>query len=882
MPYNFELPPTITGKTPDEQIKQLQNYIYKLVQDLNYFADRGVATSEGLSLDDLSVKLESNSEELKDKADKTTVKEVVKKATTIEVDVDGIKTKVEKTLATKAETQAAKNEAIDSSNSITDEKLKSYPTIEEVESKITQTAEQIELEVVKNGEVVSKINLSKEGVLIDADKVDIEQLFAKNINMSGTFTATAQVYIPPDEEILERIKKHIYKTELIPDSEFSLYDFNANGEINTNDMMLCKRAMYGQMTLQEAHKNAQPSTVTIMIAPSNIAEAIKITGTDMWGRNNEIVIGSNGVSSRRINGEIVKATKLIANDITTYEEDTPSGSVNTGTVNADEANIGTIYPNHIEQLRSMRMVFDENLDGELVDPWLNFEYADGSVVEIAEILKGVTGNIQEQLDKKLEETDLSEALDDIRIVSSESGSSLHITDSAEANLLGYTLYGKSVKDEATQTIMSIGEVLNLTTPQAVYEGTYLYSETVVDGRNCVRFTSGVTKENVPFAFKQNTQYTVSFYAKSENFNGATASNIGFTFFYEDGSKSYKTVPYNSTEWRLYKLTSNSGKTVRAVGVSAMEYRAYVYLDTDTFVFNEGSTGRLEVRTDIAGANESQSIVHTLTEPLRGINDVRDEIDYARGKRITRVGIDGSTLYALDIPIETNLSDEEIAKFRNMHTYEGTTNISTNNIGDISAEYVRNTELANGVVKAITKLPTDQLSDVQKQLNILLGTTLYEVDPSAQQGIYCNGKTTADSVNSVTLSDPTKKYKRLKIHAHFPRGLTTVEFPLDAVLQGTGDPTFGNRVGGIYFPAGDNANGATMHYMCKMHFAVYETISGWTIHVTDSGWLGMGIPPVSATNYANNSTATVNGTGYPYWNQRHNSNYVIYKIVAYED
>ena len=129
---------------------------------------------------------------------------------------------------------------------------------------------------------------------------------------------------------------------------------------------------------------------------------------------------------------------------------------------------------------------------------------------------------------------------------------------------------------------------NLTTAQAVYEGADKYLETVMDDRNCVRFTSGFRLKKTPIAFKPNTQYTVSFYAKGEDVSGAAATNNGFTFYYEDGTNTSINVRANSP-WTLFTLTSQSGKTVKEIGIEANEYRAYVYLDTDTFMLNKGNT-----------------------------------------------------------------------------------------------------------------------------------------------------------------------------------------------------------------------------------------------------------------------------------------------------
>lgn len=46
MSYNFNLP-SITGKNADEKIQQLLSYIYKLVGDLNYFANQSADTPRG-------------------------------------------------------------------------------------------------------------------------------------------------------------------------------------------------------------------------------------------------------------------------------------------------------------------------------------------------------------------------------------------------------------------------------------------------------------------------------------------------------------------------------------------------------------------------------------------------------------------------------------------------------------------------------------------------------------------------------------------------------------------------------------------------------------------------------------------------------------------
>lgn len=149
-------------------------------------------------------------------------------------------------------------------------------------------------------------------------------------------------------------------------------------------------------------------------------------------------------------------------------------------------------------------------------------------------------------------------------------------------------YFDGLRSAPVTGVESVG--VNLTTAKAVYEGTNGYAELVVDGRNCIRFTSASSIRNAPITFEPNTQYTVSFYAKGENFGGATTQNSVFAFFYEDGTYTECVVEVNAP-WTLFTLTSTIGKTIKYIGVFSREYRAYVYLDTDTFMLNEGTTAK---------------------------------------------------------------------------------------------------------------------------------------------------------------------------------------------------------------------------------------------------------------------------------------------------
>ncbi|MBQ8615312.1 MAG: InlB B-repeat-containing protein, partial [Clostridia bacterium] len=130
---------------------------------------------------------------------------------------------------------------------------------------------------------------------------------------------------------------------------------------------------------------------------------------------------------------------------------------------------------------------------------------------------------------------------------------------------------------------------NLISPYDIYRTASRYEELVYDSRNCIKFLDDGTVEYTGFSFKEKTQYTVSFDVKSVNANtGNTNPDMAFRFFYTDGTTSQIVVPQGQ-DWTHYTLTSSSGKTIEAVGISSYNYMCYLYIDVDTFQFEEGAT-----------------------------------------------------------------------------------------------------------------------------------------------------------------------------------------------------------------------------------------------------------------------------------------------------
>lgn len=121
---------------------------------------------------------------------------------------------------------------------------------------------------------------------------NVDELFAKNITMTGKFTTTAEVFLEPGDPELEAMRKHVTQTELLPNA--LLYDFNNDGVVDAIDIAIVRKAITGEYDLS-TWSGAKKSAVSITIDISNPQKAIRITGINMWGREIDHYFGANTV-----------------------------------------------------------------------------------------------------------------------------------------------------------------------------------------------------------------------------------------------------------------------------------------------------------------------------------------------------------------------------------------------------------------------------------------------------------------------------------------------------------------------------------------------------------------------------------------------------------
>lgn len=121
----------------------------------------------------------------------------------------------------------------------------------------------------------------------------LEELFANDIKMTGKFTHTAKVFIEPGRAEMEKLQKHVLRTEIIPVSDFPLYDFNNDGDITISDMACAQMAELGIKPLADYWSGAVKTDITVTLDMSNPAKFIHITGKNMWGGDVDKYIGIN-------------------------------------------------------------------------------------------------------------------------------------------------------------------------------------------------------------------------------------------------------------------------------------------------------------------------------------------------------------------------------------------------------------------------------------------------------------------------------------------------------------------------------------------------------------------------------------------------------------
>lgn len=132
----------------------------------------------------------------------------------------------------------------------------------------------------------------------------------------GTLSYTAMAYLDPGEEEIITLRNHILHNPDLPEDQIPLYDINGDGDADITDMLQIRSIMLGKLSFADC-PGAIMSEVTVTIDPSDSEKAIKITGTNQWGRDVEIYYGVNGTNARAAKSDFSVSGKLNVGGATT-------------------------------------------------------------------------------------------------------------------------------------------------------------------------------------------------------------------------------------------------------------------------------------------------------------------------------------------------------------------------------------------------------------------------------------------------------------------------------------------------------------------------------------------------------------------------------------
>lgn len=118
---------------------------------------------------------------------------------------------------------------------------------------------------------------------------------------SNKMSNTVSIYLLPDKDVLHTLRNAIvnHTTSQLP---LEQYDLNANGEVNLADFVVAKNYVLGTHTEADFRKwkYAKTSDITYKLNPSDIKNALSISGTDIWGKTRQTTLGIGTLYSNEI------------------------------------------------------------------------------------------------------------------------------------------------------------------------------------------------------------------------------------------------------------------------------------------------------------------------------------------------------------------------------------------------------------------------------------------------------------------------------------------------------------------------------------------------------------------------------------------------------
>lgn len=118
---------------------------------------------------------------------------------------------------------------------------------------------------------------------------------------SNKMSNTVSIYLLPDKDVLHTLRNAIVNNTT-SQLALSQYDLNGSGKVDLTDFVVAKNYVLGTQT--EANfskwKYAKKSDITYKLNPSDVKNALSISGTDIWGKTRQTTLGIGTLYSNKI------------------------------------------------------------------------------------------------------------------------------------------------------------------------------------------------------------------------------------------------------------------------------------------------------------------------------------------------------------------------------------------------------------------------------------------------------------------------------------------------------------------------------------------------------------------------------------------------------
>lgn len=118
---------------------------------------------------------------------------------------------------------------------------------------------------------------------------------------SNKMSNTVSIYLLPDKDVLHTLRNAIVNNTT-SQLALSQYDLNGSGKVDLTDFVVAKNYVLGTQTEADFRKwkYAKTSDITYKLNPSDVKNALSISGSDIWGKTRRTTLGIGTLYSNEI------------------------------------------------------------------------------------------------------------------------------------------------------------------------------------------------------------------------------------------------------------------------------------------------------------------------------------------------------------------------------------------------------------------------------------------------------------------------------------------------------------------------------------------------------------------------------------------------------